>query len=119
MTMTDHAVAHAGHSAGTSEHSHGHIAPVKMYVAIFLALMAGTLITVAVAYVDLGFFNTAVALGIAVTKASLVVLYFMHVRWASRLTWVIAIGSIFWLILMFAIAMTDYLSRGWMGVPGR
>ena len=106
--------AHPEHS-----HTHGHIAPLSMYYAVFGALMVGTAITVAVAYVDLGFFNTAVALGIAVTKATLVVLYFMHVRWASRLTWVVVAGSLFWLILMFAIAMTDYLSRGWMGVPGR
>lgn len=113
--MADHAAAHAAHPGET----HGHIAPVKMYVAIFLALMAGTAITVAVAYLDLGFFNTAVALGVAVTKATLVVLYFMHVRWASRLTWVVILGSLFWLILLFAIGMTDYLSRGWMGVPGR
>jgi cytochrome c oxidase subunit IV len=113
--MADHAAAHAAHP----EHTHGHIAPVKMYVAIFLALMVGTIITVAVAYVDLGFFNTAVALGIAVTKATLVVLYFMHVRWASRLTWVVIFGSLFWLMLLFVIGMTDYLSRGWMGVPGR
>ena len=113
--MADHAAAHAAHP----EHTHGHVAPVKMYIGIFLALMAGTALTVGAAYVDLGFFNTAVALGIAVTKASLVVLYFMHVRWASRLTWVIVVGSLFWLILMVAIGMTDYLSRGWMGVPGR
>ena len=96
-----------------------HIAPPKMYVGIFLALMLGTALTVGAAYIDLGFMNTAVALAIAVTKATLVVLYFMHVRWASRLTWVIVIGAVFWLILMFAIGMTDYLSRGWMGVPGR
>lgn len=113
--MADHAVAHAAHP----EHTHGHIAPVKMYVAIFLALMIGTIITVAAAYVDMGFLNTAVALGIAVAKATLVVLFFMHVRWASRLTWVVIISSLFWLMLMFAIGMTDYLSRGWMGVPGR
>lgn len=108
---------HAHHDAG--HHTHGHIAPLSMYYAVFGALMLGTAITVAVAYVDLGFFNTAVALGIAVTKATLVILYFMHVRWASRLTWVVILGSLFWLILMFVIAMTDYLSRGWMGVPGR
>ena len=113
--MADHTAAHAADPA----HAHLHIAPPKMYIGIFLALMAGTALTVGAAYIDLGFFNTAVALAIAVTKASLVVLYFMHVRWASRLTWVIVIGSLFWLMLMFAIGMTDYLSRGWMGVPGR
>ncbi len=90
-----------------------------MYYAVFAVLMVGTIITVLVAYVDLGFFNTAVALGIAVTKATLVVLYFMHVRWASRLTWLVIAASVFWLLLMFAIGMTDYLSRDWMGVPGR
>ena len=109
----------AHHAAAHSAEPHGHIAPVGMYIMIFLALMAGTGITVAVAYVDLGFFNTAVALGIAVTKATLVVLYFMHVRWASRLTWLVIAASVFWLLLMFAIGMTDYLSRDWMGVPGR
>ena len=108
---------HAHHDAG--HHTHGHIAPLSMYYAVFGALMVGTIITVLVAYVDLGFFNTAVALGIAVTKATLVVLYFMHVRWASRLTWLVIAASVFWLLLMFAIGMTDYLSRDWMGVPGR
>ncbi len=110
--MAEHAAAHPAHT-------HGHVAPVSLYLTIFLALMAGTAITVAVAYLDLGFFNTAVALGIAVTKATLVILYFMHVRWASRLTWVVIAGSLFWLLLLFSIGMTDYLSRGWMGVPGR
>ncbi len=117
--MADHAAAHAAHSVDSADHAHGHIAPVSMYLLIFGALMLGTAITVAVAYVDLGFFNTAVALGVAVTKATLVVLYFMHVRWASRLTWVVIVASLFWLMLMFSIGMTDYLSRGWMGVPGR
>ena len=90
-----------------------------MYLGVFAILLAGTAITVAVAFVDLGFMNTAVALAVAVTKATFVVLYFMHVRWASRLTWVVIIASVFWLLLMFSIGMTDYMSRGWMGVPGR
>jgi cytochrome c oxidase subunit IV len=115
--MAEHA-AHHGHDHVHGD-AHGHIAPIRLYVTIFLALMVGTAITVAAAYVDLGFLNTAVALGIAVTKASLVVLYFMHVRCSSRLTWVIVLGSLLWLGLMFAIGMTDYLSRDWMGVPGR
>ncbi|MDQ3069866.1 MAG: cytochrome C oxidase subunit IV family protein [Acidobacteriota bacterium] len=111
--MAEH--AHAGHDA----HTHGHIAPMSMYLGVFGALIVGTVLTVAVAYVDLGFLNTAVALGIACTKATLVVLYFMHVRWASRLTWLTIGASVFWLLLMFSIGMTDYLTRGWMGVPGR
>ena len=107
--------AHATHG----EHTHGHVAPLSMYLGVFALLVVGTVITVAVAYVDLGFLNTAVALGIACTKATFVVLYFMHVRWASRLTWLVIAASVFWLILMFAIGMTDYLTRDWMGVPGR
>lgn len=99
--------------------STGHIAPKSMYYGVFGALMVLTAITVGVAYVDLGFLNTAVALGIAVTKATLVVLFFMHVKWASRLTWVVVGASLFWLLILFIITMTDYLSRDWMGVPGR
>lgn len=109
--MADH--AHDSHAG------HGHIAPISMYLGVFGVLMVGTAITVGIAYIDLGFMNTAVALAIAVTKATFVVLYFMHVRWASRLTWVVIAASVFWLLLMFSIGMTDYLSRGWMGVPGR
>jgi cytochrome c oxidase subunit 4 len=90
-----------------------------MYLGIFGILMVGTALTVGAAYIDMGFMNTAVALAIAVTKATFVVLYFMHVRWASRLTWVVIAASVFWLLLMFSIGMTDYMSRGWMGVPGR
>ena len=97
-----------------------HIVPVKVYLTIFLALLVGTFLTVVAAFYDFPWrLNTVIALTIATIKATLVVLYFMHVRWASRLTWVIVVGSLFWLILMFAIGMTDYLSRGWMGVPGR
>jgi cytochrome c oxidase subunit IV len=106
---------HAHHG----DHTHGHVAPLSMYLGVFGALVLGTILTVWVAYLDLGFFNTAVALAIACTKATLVVLYFMHVRWASRLTWLVIAASVFWLILMFSIGVTDYLSREWMGVPGR
>ena len=58
-----------------------HVAPTSLYIRIFLALMVGTIITVAVAFVDLGALNNVVMLAIACTKALLVVLYFMHVRW--------------------------------------
>jgi cytochrome c oxidase subunit 4 len=87
-----------------------------MYYAVFAALMVGTAITVAVAFVDLGALNNVVMLGIAMTKATLVVLYFMHVRWSTRLTWVIAASGFFWLLILFGLTMQDYLTRGW--VPG-
>ena len=92
------------------------IAPLKLYVTIFLALMVGTGITVWVAFFDLGALNNIVMLGVAVTKATLVVLYFMHVRWSSKLTWVVAASGFFWLLIMFTFTMMDYMSRGWL--PG-
>ena len=91
-----------------------HIAPVRLYLAIFGALMVGTVITVVVAFFDLGFLNNIVMLAIACTKALLVVLYFMHVRWSTRLTWVVAASGFFWLLIMFGLTMADYMSRGWV-----
>ena len=94
----------------------GHVAPKSMYYAVFAALMVGTAITVAAAFVDLGVLNNVVMLAIAMTKATLVILYFMHVRWSTRLTWVIAASGFFWLLILFGLTMQDYLTRGW--VPG-
>jgi len=95
-----------------SEH---HVVPVKVYVGIFLTLMALTAITVAAAYVNLGPLNNVVMLAIAVAKATLVVLYFMHVRYSTRLIPVVALGSFLWLLILFGLTMQDYLTRGWLG----
>jgi cytochrome c oxidase subunit 4 len=92
----------------------GHIAPKSLYYAVFAALIVGTVITVVVAFFDLGFLNNVVMLTIACTKATLVVLFFMHVRWGTRLTWVVAVSGFFWLLILFGITMSDYLSRGWI-----
>ena len=95
-----------------------HIVSRKVYFAIFGALMVGTAVTVMVAFIDLGAkFNTIVALTVAVIKATLVVLYFMHVRYSSRLTWVIVGSGLFWLGIMFALTLSDYMSRGWLPPP--
>ena len=94
---------------------HGHIAPPSMYYKVFGALIIGTILTVAAAKVDMGPLNNIVMLAIACTKATLVILFFMHVRWSSRLTWVVAMAGFFWLLLLFTI-VGDYMSRGW--VPG-
>jgi len=75
--------------------------------------MIGTFITVQVSYFDLGALNTIVALTIAVTKATLVVLFFMHVRYSTRLTWVVVVASIFWLGILLALTFSDYLTRAW------
>jgi cytochrome c oxidase subunit IV len=92
----------------------GHVAPKSMYYAVFAALIVGTALTVAVAFVDLGAMNNVLMLGIASTKALLVILFFMHVRWGSRLTWVVAASGFVWLLILFGITMTDYLTRGWV-----
>jgi cytochrome c oxidase subunit 4 len=91
-----------------------HVAPVSMYLAVFGALIVGTILTVLVAKFDLGPLNNIVMLAVAVAKALLVVLFFMHVRWSSRLTWVIAASGFFWLIILFGMTMGDYMSRGWV-----
>ena len=80
-----------------------HIVPTRVYYVIFAALMVGTSLTVQAAFVDLGPLNTVVALAIAVIKATLVVLFFMHVKYSTRLTWAVVAGSVFWLgILLVA-----------------
>jgi cytochrome c oxidase subunit 4 len=89
-----------------------HIVSRKIYFAIFGALMVLTVITVLVARVDLGALNNIVALTIAVIKATLVVLYFMHVRYSSRLTWVFVLAGLFWLGILIALTLSDYLTRG-------
>jgi cytochrome c oxidase subunit 4 len=91
----------------------GHIVPTRVYYTIFALLMVGTAITVGVAFVDLGPLNTIVALSIAVVKAVLVVLFFMHVKYSTRLTWAVVVGSVFWLGIMLVLTMSDYLTRGW------
>jgi cytochrome c oxidase subunit 4 len=92
---------------------HAHIAPASMYFAVFAALIVGTVLTVVAAKVDMGALNNVVMLLIACTKATLVILYFMHVRWSARLTWVVAMAGFFWLLLLFTI-LGDYISRGWI-----
>ena len=92
-----------------------HIVSRKVYFVIFGALMVFTALTVFAAFIDLDYIfhgaNTVVALTIAVIKATLVVLFFMHVRYSSRLTWVIVISGIFWLAIMFVFTISDYMTR--------
>ena len=95
-----------------------HIVSVRVYLAIFGALMVLTALTVFAAYFDLahvwGPLNAIVALTIACVKATLVVLYFMHVRYSSRLTQIIVVAGIFWFIILIAFTLTDYMTRsGW------
>jgi cytochrome c oxidase subunit 4 len=92
----------------------GHVAPKSMYYTVFLLLLFGTGLTVAVAFWDLGPMNNVIMLGLAMTKALLVILFFMHVRWGTRLTWLVAASGFVWLLILFGITMSDYLTRGWV-----
>ena len=88
-----------------------HILPKKTYYLVGGALMVLLAITVGVAFIPLGPFNVLVALAIAVTKALLVVLYFMHVKYNSKLTWVFASGGVLWLLIMIILTMGDFIAR--------
>jgi len=90
-----------------------HISSSSLYVAIWAVLMALTLTTVLVAFVDLGPFNIVLALVIASIKGTLVVLFFMHLRESSKMTMIVAVASVFWLFILLSLTMTDYLSRSW------
>ena len=92
----------------------GHISPKSLYYAIFGALMVLTILTVFAAYVNLGNLNFPVALGIATFKATLVVQFFMHVKYSSRMTKLTVMTSLFFLVILLAETMMDYLSRGMM-----
>ena len=94
---------------------HDHMT-IPKYVGIFAILIVGTVATYYAATVDLDFIfpgaNTLVALLIAFTKMTFVMLFFMHVYWSPRLIWLAAVGSFFWLAIMFSYTMQDYLTRG-------
>lgn len=100
-----------------SEHE-SHVVPVRVYVGVFLALMALTALTVWAAGQDFGPLNTVVALTIAVTKATLVVLFFMHVKYGSPLVKLAIVSALVLLSFLLVITMSDYASRGWLGSGG-
>jgi cytochrome c oxidase subunit IV len=88
-----------------------HVVPKRVYYTIFAILMFCTYLTVQIAFLDLGALNTIAALGIAVFKAVLVVLFFMHVKYSTRLTWAVVVGSVFWLGILLTLTLSDYLTR--------
>jgi cytochrome c oxidase subunit 4 len=91
-----------------------HIVPARVYYIIFGVLMLCTYLTVQIAFFDLGRFNVVAALAIAAFKATLVILYFMHVKYSSNLTWAVVIGSVFWLGILLTLTFSDYLTRPWL-----
>jgi cytochrome c oxidase subunit 4 len=95
-----------------------HVLPQRSYYLVFAVLILLTVLTVAVSFVELGPWHVVVALAIALVKASLVILLFMHVYYDTRLTWLVITGSLFFLGILFALTLTDYLSRSWLSQPG-
>src|SRR6478736_3629424 len=96
------------HGRGTRDEGPGtrmseHVIPKRTYYTIYGLLMLCTYLTVQIAYFDLGALNTVAALAIAVFKATLVVLFFMHVKYSTRLTWVVVIGAVFWLGILLVL----------------
>jgi cytochrome c oxidase subunit 4 len=92
------------------------VVPIKLYVGIFLALIALTITTVGVSKIELGDYNFIVAMAIAVIKGTLVVLFFMHVKQSSSMTKLFVVAGFFWMAILFVFVLSDYFSRGWL--PG-
>ena len=101
------------------KHSEHHIDSVGTYAVILVLLLIATVATALVATVDLGPFNIVVALGIACCKMLLVALFFMHVRYSSRLTKLVLVGGLMWLGILLLLTLTDFATRGWLGTPGK
>ncbi len=96
-----------------------HVSSKGLYYTIFVSLIILTGVTVAVARADLGAWNTPIALAVAAVKATLVILFFMGVKNNTPLTKVVAASGFLWLIILFGMTMGDYLTRSWLGFPGR
>jgi cytochrome c oxidase subunit 4 len=91
----------------------------RSYMLTYLALLALTAATTGIAFIDLGPFNTVMAVGIAGAKALLIALFFMHLIASPALTRVIAIGALIWLMILLSLTLGDYFTRGWVPVPGK
>jgi cytochrome c oxidase subunit 4 len=98
---------------------HPHVISVQTNLIVFAGLMLLLVLTIGVAFLDLGPLGLAIALLIAAVKAVLIVLYFMHVRFGSRLQWLFSGAAFLWLALLLLITLSDYLSRGWTNVLGK
>jgi cytochrome c oxidase subunit 4 len=96
-----------------------HIVTKKQYALIFGILIVLTLATTAIGMIDLGRLNVVVALVIATIKALLVVLFFMHIYWSSKLNKLVVVSGLVWLALLLWLTLTDFFSRGWLPFPGK
>ena len=92
------------------------VVSVKVYATVFLALIALTALTTEMSRIELGEYNFIVAITIAVVKAVLVILFFMHVKQSSAMTKLFVVAGFFWMTILIVFVLSDYLSRGWL--PG-
>lgn len=97
----------------THQQGEVHIVTPRVYITIFLSLLVLTALTTGVSFIDLGVFNAVIALAIACFKASLVVLFFMHIHYSSRLLKMTVAAGLFTFMLLITLTMTDYISRAW------
>jgi cytochrome c oxidase subunit 4 len=93
------------------------ILPKKTYVVVWLSLLILLAVTVGTAYVHLGWFNIAAAVTIAVLKAVIIILYFMHVRYSPKVVWIFVGAGFFWLGIIFVGTLTEYFTRAYMPMP--
>ncbi len=96
-----------------------HVSSKTTNLVIFAALLILLVATLGCAYLPLGIFHFPVAMAIATAKAYLIVMYFMHVRYSHRLTAIVAVSAFFWLAIMLALTLNDYLARGSLDIPGK
>ena len=108
--MSDH---HDPMNVINPEHDEHHIVSPLQYSFVFAALLAGTAITVGVAFIDLGILNPVVAVAIACIKACIVILFFMHVKYSSRLVKMTVGAGFFTFLVLITMTLTDYMSRAW------
>jgi cytochrome c oxidase subunit 4 len=99
-------------------HQQHHIVPLRTYFIVYLALLALLGGTVLAWYLNLGLLGIVLGDMVGIVKATIIILYFMHVRSSSKLIWVVAVVGFIWLAILLGLTLTDYFSRGWLGVPG-
>jgi cytochrome c oxidase subunit IV len=107
--MSEGHLTETGHE---DEHGH-HIVGPLVYLTIFGALLVGTALTIGASYLDLGAWNAALAIGIACAKATLVVLFFMHIKYSSKLMKLTVGAGVFTFLILVGMSMSDYISRAW------
>jgi cytochrome c oxidase subunit IV len=102
-----------------SLHAHDQHISLRTLYTVYGALLVLMLLTFGAAHIDMGPFNFAVAMGIATVKMVLIILYFMHVRFSSKLVWVFSFAAFFWLLIFVIGTLNDYFTRGFLNVPGK